>query len=115
MQACRRWRAWVRLKGEEVRDRARGGRKFKVGSVHDSRCERTAAGHVNGLSPVMGLVPTGAAGGTSLGAAEVFGARKLVAGIVDYFVGLQPGRSVGTKAVNLPRNNDGDKYQECFQ
>jgi hypothetical protein len=70
---------------------------------------------MNGLSAVMRFPAAGAAGGAGLGAAEIFGARQFVAGVVDYFIGLQPGWSVGAKAGNLPRENHDDEQEERFQ
>jgi hypothetical protein len=64
---------------------------------------------MNGLSAMMRFLPTGAAARAGLGAAEVFGARKFVARIVDHFIGLYLRRGVGTKPGDLPRNYDHDE------
>jgi hypothetical protein len=70
---------------------------------------------VNGLGSVMRFVTTGAAGGSGLGAAQVFSARKFVAGVIDHFIRLHLGRSIGAKLGNLFRDNDQDKQHERFQ
>ncbi len=70
---------------------------------------------MNGLGPVMRFVASGAAGDSGLGAAQVFGARQFVAGVIDHFIGLHLGRSVGTKLGNLLRDNDQNKQNECFE
>jgi hypothetical protein len=64
---------------------------------------------MNGLSAVMRFPAARAAGGASLRAAEILGARQFVPGVVDYFIGLQPGWSIGAKAGNLPRKNHDDE------
>ncbi len=104
MQAFRRRRAGAGgFEGEQIGDGARGGRKFEVGSVDNFRSERAAASYVNGLGAVMRFVTAGAAGGSGLGAAKVFGARQFVAGIIDHFIGLYLGWGVGAKLGNLLR------------
>jgi hypothetical protein len=52
----------------------------------------------------MRFLSAGLAVGARLSAAEVFGARQLVAGVIDNFVGAL-GWSVGTELSNLPRKN----------
>jgi hypothetical protein len=63
----------------------------------------------------MRFVTTGAAGGSGLGAAKVFGARQLVAGIIDDFIGTYLGCGVGTEVGNLSGKNDDDEEQERLQ
>ena len=104
MQAFRRSRAGGGLQGQQVGDCVSGGKKFKARSVNDFRCQRTTASHVNGLGAVMRFLSAGLAVGARLSAAEVFGARQLVAGVIDNFVGAL-GWSVGTELSNLPRKN----------
>ena len=70
---------------------------------------------MDGLGPVMRLVATGAAGGSGLGAAQIFSARQFVAGIIDHLIGLHLGWCVGAKLGNLLRDNDQDKQHERFQ
>ncbi len=70
---------------------------------------------MDGLGPVMRFVATGAAGGSGLGAAQIFRARQFVAGIIDHFIGLYLRRRVGTKLGNFLRDNDQDKQQQRFQ
>jgi hypothetical protein len=47
--------------------------------------------------------------------AEIFGARQFVAGVVDHFVGLQPGSGVGAKAVDLAGKKQGRDQQQKLQ
>jgi len=115
VQTFGRSRAGIRLEGEQIGDGFAGRWEFKVGSVDDLRRKPAAACHVNGLSAVMRFLASGAAGGTGLGAAEIFGARQFVAGVVDHFVRFQLCRRVGAKLVNLPRENDNDEQQEQLQ
>src|SRR5580700_8504264 len=70
---------------------------------------------MNGLGSVMRFMASGAPGGSGLGAAQVFGARQFVAGIIDHFIGLHLGWSVRAKLGNLLRDNDQDKQHERFQ
>jgi hypothetical protein len=70
---------------------------------------------MNGLSAMMRFLSAGAAAGAGLGAAEVFGAWKFVARIVDHFIGLDPGRGVGAKAGNLAWKNCDYEQQERFE
>lgn len=103
------------LEGEKVSDGAGGRRKLKVRGVDDFLRERSAAGDVNGLGAVMGFLAAGASGLAGLSAAEVFGAWKFVAGIVDHFVGTQFGRGVGPEAIDLAWKDDDDEDQKRFQ
>jgi hypothetical protein len=64
---------------------------------------------------MMRFLTSSASRGAGLGAAEVFGAGQFIARVVDDAIGLQPGRSVGAKAVNLLRKNDEDEHAERFQ
>jgi hypothetical protein len=70
---------------------------------------------VDGLGSVMRFVTTGAASGSGLGAAKVFGARQFVAGVIDDFIGTHLGHRVGTHLGNLSGKNHDDKQQECLQ
>lgn len=70
---------------------------------------------MNGLGSVMRVVTAGAAGGSSRGAAQVFGARQFVAGVVDHFIGLYLRCGVGTELRNLLRDYDQDEHYERFQ
>jgi hypothetical protein len=103
------------LEGEKVGDGAGGGGQSKIRSVDDLLCERPAASDVNRLSTVMRFPATSAAFDASLGAAQIFGAWQFVARVIDHFIGLQPGRSIGTEVSNLLRKNYQDKDKECFQ
>ncbi len=109
-----RW-AGVRFEREQVGYCIRGGGKFKVGSVDDLRRERATASHVNGLGAVVRFAAAGAASGAGLCAAQIFGARQFVAGVVNHFIGLQLGHSVGAKLVDLPRDNDNNEQQKQLQ
>ncbi len=113
-KAFRRRRSGVGLEGEQVGNGLNGGRKFKVWSVDDLRCERAAAGHVNGLGAVMRFLASGASGLAGLRAAQVFGTRQFVAGVIDDFVRLDLGRGIRTQAVNLARHDDGNEHQETL-
>jgi hypothetical protein len=64
---------------------------------------------------MMRFMTTGAAGGSCLGAAEVFGAGQFVAGVIDHFIRLHLGWSVGAKLCNLLRDYDQDEQYERFQ
>ena len=79
------------------------------------RRQRSAARYMNGLGAMTCFLTAGAAGGAGLRAAEVFGPRQFVAGIIDHFIGFQLRWSVGPKLVNLSRKNDDDEQQECLQ
>jgi hypothetical protein len=70
---------------------------------------------VNGLGSVMRFMTTGAAGGSGLSAAEVFGARQFVAGVIDHFIGLHLGWRVGAQLGDLLRDYDQDEQYERFQ
>jgi hypothetical protein len=61
------------------------------------------------LSAVLSLAASGAAGGAGLRPAKILGARQLVGGIVDHFVGLQSWRSIGAQAADFTRQNDQDE------
>jgi hypothetical protein len=108
-------RCWIRFEGQQVGYGGGGSGKLEIGSVDDFLSEQWAAGDVNGLGAVMGFVASGAGSCAGLGSAEVFDARKLVAGIVDDFVGLQMGRGIGAKAVDFAGNQDDGEEQECFE
>jgi len=109
MQPLRRRRTRVGLDGKQIGDRADRGRKLQIGSVDNSRCERATASHVNGLGTVMSFLAAGAAASAGLGSAQIFGARKLIPGIVDHFIGPQFGCGVGAEARNLPGKNHDDE------
>jgi hypothetical protein len=115
------WRgSWVGgrllgLEGEQVSYCSGSGREFKVGSIDDSWGERASTGYVDGLGSVMRFVTTGATGGSGLGSAKVFGARQLVAGVVDDFIGTHPGCCVGAEMVNLSGKNHDYEQQERLQ
>ena len=109
MQAFGRRRAGGGLQGQQVGDCVSGGKEFKARSVHDLRRQRTTASHVNGLGAVMRFLTAGLTVGARLSPAEVFGARQLVAGVIDNFVGARLGWSVGTELSNLPRKNHDDE------
>ena len=70
---------------------------------------------MDGLGSVMRIVTTGAAGGSGLCAAQVFGARQFVAGIIDHFIRTHFGCRVGAQFINLAWKNYHNKDQEGFQ
>ena len=111
---CRR-RAGIGFERKQVGDRAGGRRKFKVRSIDNSWGQRAAAGHANGLGAVMRFLPAGAAVDSGLRAAQVFGTRQFVAGVVNHFIWTKLRCSVGAESLNLPRKNGNDKYQESLQ
>src|SRR5208282_3480833 len=108
-------RPGIGLEGEQVGDCLARKRKLKVGSVDDLLRPRGAASYVNGLSPVVGFLTSGAACGSGLGAPEILSARKFVARVVNDFVGLQLGRCIGAELVDLPGKDHDHKYQERLQ
>ena len=79
------------------------------------RRERTTASHANRLRSMVRLLAAGAAAGSGLSAAQVFGARQFVGRVVDDFIGAQLRCGVGAQAVNLPRKNHDDEQQERLQ
>jgi hypothetical protein len=120
VQAFQRRRTWVGgcrvgFEGEQVSYRTRSGRKFKVGSVDDSRRERASAGYVNGLGSVMRFLTAGAACDSGLGAAEVFGAGQFVAGVIDHFIGPHFWCGVRAELGDLLRDYDEDEQHEGFE
>jgi len=70
---------------------------------------------VNGLGSVMRFLTAGAAGGSGLRAAKVFGARQFVARIVNNFIRTHLGWRVGTELGNLSGKNRDDEQQERLQ
>jgi hypothetical protein len=74
-----------------------------------------AARDLDGLSTVVGLLTTGVASRAGLSAAQIFGARQFVAGVIDDFVGLQAGWCVGAEAgyfAGDDQKNQGQKRLE---
>jgi hypothetical protein len=61
------------------------------------------------------LVATCAPCASRFGAAEIFGAGKLVAAVVDYVVARKPGCNEGAQLRNLYLHDDCGKNQESFQ
>lgn len=54
----------------------------------------------------MSLLTSGSGGFAGLRSAEVFGARELVARVINDFIRLQFGWGIGAKAVDLARESD---------
>jgi hypothetical protein len=64
---------------------------------------------------MVSFVSSSAAGGSCLSAAEILGARKFVAGVVDHVVAGELGRHIRTKLSKLHRNDNRGKNQEGFE
>jgi len=115
VQAFRRGRSGDGLESEKVSDCICGRWKFEIRSVHDFAGERFAARDLDGLSTVVGLLTTGVASRAGLSAAQIFGARQFVAGVIDDFVGLKAGWCIGAEAgyfAGDDQNNQGQKRLE---
>jgi hypothetical protein len=63
----------------------------------------------------MSFLASSSRGFSSFRSAEIFGARELIARIVDDFIGMQLGCGVRAKAVDLARESDQGKQQEHLQ
>jgi hypothetical protein len=61
---------------------------------------------------MMSLLASGASGSAGLGSAEIFGAGKFVARIIDDLVRTKFGSGVRTEPINLARKNGDHEQQE---
>jgi hypothetical protein len=63
----------------------------------------------------MSFLTSRGRGFSGLRSAEIFGARKFVAGIIDDFIRTQLGRRIGAKAIDLPGEVDHREYEKQLQ
>ena len=64
---------------------------------------------------MVGLLTTGVASRAGLSAAQIFGARQFVAGVIDHFVGLKAGWGIGAEVGDFAGDNQQNQGQKCLE
>ena len=88
---------------------------MRLGASTTLRNQRAAAGDFDGLGAVVRFIAAGPPGGSGLSAAEIFGARKFVAAVVDHVMAGESGRDEGLQLGDLHLHGDRGKDQKRLQ